>query len=265
MDWLSARKRIQSAKQPVHQPLRRLGDHRARREDLRRAGLAHRVEILRRDDAAGDDHDVGVGRGVSARRSVPGSASGGRRPATRRRRYGRRCSIGELRDLLRRLEHRADGDVEAEIGKGGGDDLLAAVVAVLSHLGDEDARRWPVFFSKASTLACDAVDRRGSRRAPCGRRRRSSAPWRRGGRRPFPAPAKSRRPSPWRARRGWRTPADCRRRAAAPVSASSALSTAATSRVPFSCCSLESCRARTSALSIFSTSTSMSFSGRDTR
>ena len=43
-------------------------------------------------------------------------------------------------DLLRRLEQRADVDVEAEVGERRGDDLLAAVVAVLAHLGDEDAR-----------------------------------------------------------------------------------------------------------------------------
>ena len=42
--------------------------------------------------------------------------------------------------LGRRGEQRADIDVEAEIGEGGGDHLLAAVVPVLAHLGDEDAR-----------------------------------------------------------------------------------------------------------------------------
>ena len=40
----------------------------------------------------------------------------------------------------RGLEQGADVDVEAEIGEGGGDHLLAAVVAVLAHLGDQDAR-----------------------------------------------------------------------------------------------------------------------------
>ena len=40
--------------------------------------------------------------------------------------------------LGRGLEQRADVDVEAEVGEGGGDDLLAAVVAVLAHLGDQD-------------------------------------------------------------------------------------------------------------------------------
>ena len=42
--------------------------------------------------------------------------------------------------LGRGLEQRADVHVEAEVGEGGGDHLLAAVVAVLAHLGDQDAR-----------------------------------------------------------------------------------------------------------------------------
>ena len=47
---------------------------------------------------------------------------------------------GLARRLVRRLEQRPDIDIEAEIGEGRGDDLLAAVVAVLAHLGDQDAR-----------------------------------------------------------------------------------------------------------------------------
>ena len=41
--------------------------------------------------------------------------------------------------LGRRLEQRADVDVEAEVGEGGGDDLGAPVVAVLAHLDHEHA------------------------------------------------------------------------------------------------------------------------------
>ena len=41
--------------------------------------------------------------------------------------------------LGRGLEEVADLDVEAEVGEAGGDHLLAAVVAVLAHLGDQDA------------------------------------------------------------------------------------------------------------------------------
>ena len=49
-------------------------------------------------------------------------------------------SDGHARDFVRLLEQRADVHVEAQIGIGGGDDLGAAVMAVLAHLGDEDAR-----------------------------------------------------------------------------------------------------------------------------
>src|SRR6185503_10470383 len=53
--------------------------------------------------------------------------------------------------LLRRLEQRADVDVEAEIGEGGGDHLGAAVVAVLAHLDHHQAR--PATKAVAITLA----------------------------------------------------------------------------------------------------------------
>ena len=43
--------------------------------------------------------------------------------------------------LGRRLEQWPDVHVEAEVGEGGGEDLLPAVVAVLTHLGNEDP--WP--------------------------------------------------------------------------------------------------------------------------
>jgi hypothetical protein len=46
---------------------------------------------------------------------------------------------GVARRLVRGLEQRADVDVEADVGEGGGDHLGAAVVAVLAHLGDQDA------------------------------------------------------------------------------------------------------------------------------
>ena len=49
--------------------------------------------------------------------------------------------VGGLpRDLLGRGEQRADVDVETDVGERGRDDLLAPVVAVLAHLGDQDAR-----------------------------------------------------------------------------------------------------------------------------
>jgi hypothetical protein len=55
--------------------------------------------------------------------------------------------------LLGGLEQRADVDVEAEVGERRRDDLLAAVVAVLAHLGDEMRGRRPSLLSKASTAA----------------------------------------------------------------------------------------------------------------
>ena len=57
------------------------------------------------------------------------------------------------RGFLGRLEQRTDIDVEAEIGEGRCDDLLPAVVAVLAHLGDEDAR-------PAAMLVLEDVDQR---------------------------------------------------------------------------------------------------------
>ena len=44
------------------------------------------------------------------------------------------------RGFGRRRKQRPDVDVEAEVGKGRGDDLLAAIMAVLTDLGDQDAR-----------------------------------------------------------------------------------------------------------------------------
>src|SRR6185369_4549624 len=56
----------------------------------------------------------------------------------------------------RRLEERADVDVEAEIGEGGGNDLGAAVVAVLAHLGDEHARTAAFVAGEGFDLFADA-------------------------------------------------------------------------------------------------------------
>ena len=44
------------------------------------------------------------------------------------------------RRLVGRGEQRPDVHVEAQIGEGGGYHLLAAVVAILADLGDQDAR-----------------------------------------------------------------------------------------------------------------------------
>ena len=81
-----------------------------------------------------------------------------------------------------RREEGADVDVEAEVGEGGGDHLLAAVVAVLAHLGDEDARAPAVVDLEGLDQARAPAPRpRTCARPPACRRPRStwiSARWR---------------------------------------------------------------------------------------
>src|SRR5690554_2407019 len=52
------------------------------------------------------------------------------------------------RRLIGRLKERADVDVEAEIGEGRRDHLLAAIVPILPHLCDKDARTPAEFLSE---------------------------------------------------------------------------------------------------------------------
>ena len=103
--------------------------------------------------------------------SAPSSAS-----AVLQRRHQREVAGGQRRDaddvhvglhrlpgdLLRRLEQRADVDVEAEVGERGGDDLLPAVVAVLAHLGDQDARAAALGLLERRRHAAGLVQRRGT-------------------------------------------------------------------------------------------------------
>ena len=63
--------------------------------------------------------------------------------------------------LGRRLEQRADVDVEAEVGEGGGDHLLAAVVAVLAHLGDQDARPAALRLARTASTSARACSTAG--------------------------------------------------------------------------------------------------------
>src|SRR5258706_12439992 len=60
--------------------------------------------------------------------------------------------------LVGGLEQRADIDVETDIGKGGGDDLGAAVVAVLAQFGDQHARPPPLLAGKTLDLALDTAE-----------------------------------------------------------------------------------------------------------
>ena len=98
-----------------------------------------RRDVVGRDHAADDDHDV-VAAEVGERpleRGEQGQVPGGQRADPDDVHV---AVDGLLGDLLGRGEQRAHVDVEAEVGEGGDDDLLAAVVAVLAHLGDQDAR-----------------------------------------------------------------------------------------------------------------------------
>src|SRR4051794_18831803 len=132
---------------PVSEPLvqlgdellRRLGNDRAGREDGGGAGRIERLEVLRRHDAADDDHDVVAGVALELRLELrhEGQVGGGER--------GDADDVDVVLDRLasglgRGREERPDVDVEAEVRERRGDHLLAAVMAVLAHLGDEDAR-----------------------------------------------------------------------------------------------------------------------------
>src|SRR5579864_2626690 len=61
--------------------------------------------------------------------------------------------------LLRGLEQGPDIDIEADIGKGGGDDPGAAVVAVLPQLDDQHARPAAFLAGKSLDLALDPAER----------------------------------------------------------------------------------------------------------
>ena len=142
--------------------------------------------------------------------SAPRSAS-----ACLQRRHQREVAGGQRRDaddvhvgldrlpgdLLRRLEQRADVDVEAEVGERGGDDLLAAVVAVLAHLGDQDPRAAALGLLELPRPSGGSRPRVRSSLPRRGTHRRWCAPGRRAARRPPPARRRSPRRSPSRGRR----------------------------------------------------------------
>ncbi len=116
-----------------------LRDHRAGRKNRLRAGGFDRVVILRRDDATDYDHNVGP--------AVVGELRFELRHQ-RQMRPGERRNAEDMHVVFDRLTRRFGGcckqrpdiDVEAEIGKGGRDHLLPAIVAVLTDLGDQNTR-----------------------------------------------------------------------------------------------------------------------------
>src|SRR5437899_2229759 len=120
-----------------------LRDRRPGSEDRLHAGLLEERVVAGRDDAAHRDDDVPRARSLELAHEL------GHERLVAARLGGDAHHVDVVlhrlaRDLLGGLEERADVDVEAEVGKRGGDHLGAAVVAVLADLGDQDARPPPV-------------------------------------------------------------------------------------------------------------------------
>ena len=61
-------------------------------------------------------------------------------------------------DLFRSGEHRAEIDIETEIGIGAGDHLRAAIVAVLTHLGDQNTRAASIFREELFGLRNNGIE-----------------------------------------------------------------------------------------------------------
>ena len=133
--------------QQFDKPRRRFRDRRAWGKNRRHPGLVQRVEILRRNDAAHDNHDVRTAfaqkRRAQLRREsqMPG---------------GKRRNTNDVDIIFNRLprgfpgrrEQRADFDLEAKVGERGGDGFLAAIMPVLADFRNKDARRPPFVFGE---------------------------------------------------------------------------------------------------------------------
>src|SRR5256712_7570582 len=112
-------------------------------EDRLHAGLLEERVVAGRDDAADRHDDVPRARSLE----LADQLGHERLVAARLRRDAHHVDVvlhRLARDLLGGLEERADVDVEAEVGKRGGDHLGAAVVAVLADLGDQHPGAPPV-------------------------------------------------------------------------------------------------------------------------
>ncbi len=111
-------------------------DHGARRENCLGTGLHQSVVILRRHHTTDDDHNVAASLfgelGLEFRHESE-VRCGERRDAEDMNVVFHRLAGG----FRRRREQRTNVDVEAEVGKGGGDDLLATIMAILADLGDQ--------------------------------------------------------------------------------------------------------------------------------
>ena len=130
-----------------------------------------RVVVLRRDDAAAHDHHVPGARGLELLDELGHQrlvARGLARHADDVHVVVDRVAGG----LGRRLEQRADVDVEAEVGEGGGDDLGPAVVAVLAHLHDQHAGPAALGLGERLDVGLHRLERHRRPRRP-----RRTRPW----------------------------------------------------------------------------------------
>ncbi len=66
---------------------------------------------------------------------------------------------GAPRCLRGRCEKIAHRHIKTEIGEGGGDDLLASVMAILPHLGDENFRRATIILAEGAGKVTHAMAR----------------------------------------------------------------------------------------------------------
>ena len=95
--------------------------------------------VARRDHAADHDHDIVAPLGSQRRLQLRHQ----RQVSSRQRRYADDVHVvlDRLpRRFIRRRTQGPDIDVEAKIGERGRDHFLPAIVPVLAHLGDQDAR-----------------------------------------------------------------------------------------------------------------------------
>ena len=171
---------------------------------------------------------------------------------------------GALGHFLRRREQIADHHLEAQIREGGGDDLLAAVMAVLAELGDENLRLALVVLGEGRRHAAHARDLVAIR----ARLARIDA-----GNHIglglvavedfFQRDRRFRRRSPWRAPPRPPAPADCRRRSRLRSARRARLASSPRRARRAGASSLSICAARTAELSTFSTSGATSLSGRN--
>src|SRR5262245_2528820 len=129
---------------------RRRGNRGAGSEDRLHARPCEEFVVLCRNDPADRDHDVARTEPLE----LPDHLRDERLVTPRLRGHADHVDVvldRLARHLLGRLEERAHVDVEAQIGERGGDHLGAAVVTVLTDLGDQDARA-------AAVLAQEAID-----------------------------------------------------------------------------------------------------------